>query len=41
MPTASLAEIAETLERHRIKRVPVVQNGKLVGIVTRSNLLQK
>jgi CBS-domain-containing membrane protein len=40
MPTASLAEIAETLERHRIKRVPVVQNGKLVGIVTRSNLLQ-
>jgi CBS domain-containing protein len=40
MPTASLAEIATTLERHRIKRVPVVQNGKLIGIVTRGNLLQ-
>jgi CBS domain-containing protein len=39
-PTASLAEIAKTLEHHRIKRVPVVHNGKLVGIVTRSNLLQ-
>ena len=40
MPTASLAEIANTLERHRIKRVPVVQDGRLVGIVTRSNLVQ-
>jgi CBS-domain-containing membrane protein len=39
-PTASLAEIAKTLEHDRIKRVPVVHNGKLVGIVTRSNLLQ-
>ena len=39
-PTASLAEIATTLERHRIKRTPVVQDGRLVGIVTRSNLLQ-
>jgi CBS domain-containing protein len=39
-PTASLAEIAKTLERNRIKRVPVIENGKLVGIVTRANLLQ-
>jgi len=39
-PTATLAEIAKTLERHRIKRVPVVENNKLVGIVARSNLLQ-
>jgi CBS domain-containing protein len=38
--TASLAEIAAELERHRIKRVPVVSDGRLVGIVTRSNLLQ-
>jgi len=38
--TATLAEIAKALERHRIKRVPVVRNGKLVGIVTRGNLLQ-
>jgi CBS domain-containing protein len=35
----SLAEIARTLERHRIKRVPIVRHGKLVGIVSRANLL--
>jgi CBS domain-containing protein len=37
---ATLAEIATLLERKRIKRVPVVTNGKLVGIVSRSNLIQ-
>jgi CBS domain-containing protein len=36
----SLAEIARILESHRIKRVPVVRDGKLMGIVTRANLLQ-
>jgi CBS-domain-containing membrane protein len=38
--TTTLAEIAKTMARHRIKRVPVVRNGKLVGIVSRGNLLQ-
>ena len=38
--TATLADLAQTLERHRIKRVPVVRGGKLVGIVTRGNLLR-
>jgi len=37
---ASLAEIAMLLERRRIKRVPIVRDGKLVGIVSRSNLIQ-
>ena len=36
---ASLAEIAELLEGRRIKRVPVVRDGRLVGIVSRANLL--
>jgi CBS domain-containing protein len=36
---ASLSEIAELLERRHIKRVPVLRNGKLVGIVSRANLL--
>lgn len=36
---AALEEIATLLERHRIKRVPVVRDGKLVGIVSRANLL--
>jgi len=35
----SLAEVATLLERHRIKRVPVILDGKLVGIVSRANLL--
>ena len=36
---ATLAKIATLLERHRIKRVPVVRDGKVVGIVSRANLL--
>jgi CBS domain-containing protein len=35
-----LAEIAETLEKHHIKRVTVLRDGRLVGIVSRANLLQ-
>ena len=35
-----LSEIAALLERKGIKRVPVVKDGKLVGIVSRSNLIQ-
>ena len=34
-----LAAIAKTLEREHIKRVPVLKDGKLVGIVSRANLL--
>jgi CBS domain-containing protein len=37
---AALAEIVDLMERHNVKRVPVVRDGKLVGIVSRSNLLQ-
>jgi CBS-domain-containing membrane protein len=39
-PGTPLADIATLLERHRIKRVPIVQNGKIVGIVSRANLIQ-
>lgn len=37
---ASLSEVVAVMERNRIKRVPVVRHGKLIGIVSRSNLIQ-
>ena len=39
-PDTPLGEIASLLEQHRIKRVPVVADGKMVGIVSRANLVQ-
>jgi CBS-domain-containing membrane protein len=38
-PDATLATVVDLMERHHIKRVPVIDGGKLVGIVTRANLL--
>lgn len=35
-----LSELAQLLEKHRIKRVPILRDRKLVGIVSRSNLIQ-
>ncbi|HEY7459725.1 MAG TPA: CBS domain-containing protein [Xanthobacteraceae bacterium] len=34
-----LAEVAKLFEQHNIKRVPVVRDGKVVGIVGRADLL--
>jgi CBS domain-containing protein len=39
-PETPLQEIATLLEKHSIKRVPIVENGQLVGIVSRANLVQ-
>jgi CBS domain-containing protein len=39
-PDSTLDEIASLLEKNGIKRVPVVQDGTLVGIVSRANLVQ-
>lgn len=39
-PDTDLSDIAQLLEERRIKRVPVVDGGRLVGIVSRANLLQ-
>ena len=38
--TTELADIAMLLETNRIKRVPVLRNGMLVGIVSRANLVR-
>jgi len=39
-PDTPVADIATLLERYRIKRVPIVRDGKVVGIVSRANLIQ-
>jgi CBS domain-containing protein len=36
----STGEIADLLTKHRIKRVPIVRDGKLVGIVSRADLIR-
>jgi CBS domain-containing protein len=39
-PETALDEIVELMERHRIKRVPVLEGEKLVGIVSRADFLR-
>ena len=38
--TTELADVAMLLETKRIKRVPVLRDGRLVGIVSRANLVR-
>ena len=38
--SAELADIARLLESRRIKRVPVVRDGRLVGIVSRADIVR-
>lgn len=38
--TTPVDEIVALMERRRIKRVPVMRDGKMVGIVSRANLMQ-
>ena len=40
-PEDSLATAARTMEQHRVKRLPVVDDGRLVGIVARGDLLRR
>ena len=39
-PDTDLNDVAMLLEKHRIKRVPVADNGALLGIVSRADLLR-
>src|SRR4029077_18464731 len=39
-PQESLAEVVRLMERHHIKRLPVIEKERLVGIVSRANLVQ-
>jgi len=35
---ATLDEVVATISRHRIKRLPLLENGRMIGIVTRSDV---
>jgi CBS domain-containing protein len=39
-PTASINEVVEIIEKRRVKRLPVVSGDRLIGIITRSDLLR-
>lgn len=39
-PQTELAEVVALMESRHIKRVPVVQDGRLVGVLTRSDLMR-
>ncbi|WP_429933632.1 CBS domain-containing protein [Agrobacterium vitis] len=39
-PTASLSEAVDLMERHNIKRLPVISDGVLVGIISRADVLR-
>ena len=39
-PYTPVHEVAMLLEKNRIKRVPVVEDDRLVGIISRANLVQ-
>lgn len=36
----SLADVADLMEQQRVKRLPVVRDGKLVGMITRGDLVR-
>jgi CBS domain-containing protein len=38
---AGLSEVADVLDSHRIRQVPVIDDGKLVGMISRADLVRK
>jgi predicted transcriptional regulator len=36
---ATLEAVVDTMERHHVKRLPVTRGGRVVGIISRSNLM--
>ncbi|TPN51467.1 CBS domain-containing protein [Mesorhizobium sp. B1-1-7] len=39
-PAASLAEIVDLMMHHHVKRIPIVKSRRVVGIITRSDILR-
>jgi CBS domain-containing protein len=39
-PHQSIIDVAELMERHDVNRLPVIDNGKIVGIVARADIIK-
>ncbi|MER9462942.1 CBS domain-containing protein [Mesorhizobium sp. M0387] len=39
-PIASIEQIVELMTKHRVKRIPIVEHGMVVGMIARSDLLR-
>jgi len=39
-PTESAVNIAKTMIEKKVNRIPIIDNGKLVGIVTRGDIIK-
>jgi CBS domain-containing protein len=39
-PKTTVPEVADLLARYKIKRAPVLQEGRLIGIVSRGDILR-
>jgi CBS domain-containing protein len=39
-PEASITDVAALMVHHRIKRVPIIQGGRVVGIISRANIVE-
>jgi len=37
---ASVSEVADLMAKHHIKRVPIVRDGKVIGVVSRADLIR-
>ncbi|NJO33954.1 MAG: CBS domain-containing protein, partial [Rhodospirillales bacterium] len=37
---ASLAEVADALDVHRVRQLPVMRDGKMIGIISRADLVR-
>ena len=40
VPEASITDVATLMVHHRIKRVPIIENGRVLGIVSRANVVE-
>jgi CBS domain-containing protein len=39
-PTATVVEVAELMGKHDVNRLPVIDNGKIIGIVARADIIK-